>query len=104
MKQESLPVRIAKASLSYLMEHGKVLPAFSEPVPTELQQPSGVFVSLKKHGQLRGCNGTILPTQSDAATEIIRNAVSAATASVRATPGRSPTFCWVRTPCCSATA
>ena len=80
MKQESLPVRIAKASLSYLMEHGKVLPAFSEPVPTELQQPAGVFVSLKKQGQLRGCIGTILPTQSDAATEIIRNAVSAATA------------------------
>ena len=83
MKQESLPVRIAKASLSYLMEHGKVLPAFSEPVPAELQQPAGVFVSLKKQGQLRGCIGTILPTQSDAATEIIRNAVSAATADPR---------------------
>ena len=83
MKQESLPVRIAKASLSYLMEHGKVLPAFSEPVPTELQQPAGVFVSLKKQGQLRGCIGTILPTQSDAATEIIRNAVNAATADPR---------------------
>ena len=83
MKQESLPVRIAKASLSYLMEHGKVLPAFSEPVPTELQQPAGVFVSLEKQGQLRGCIGTILPTQSDAATEIIRNAVSAATADPR---------------------
>ena len=83
MKQESLPVRIAKASLSYLMEHGKVLPAFSEPVPTELQQPAGVFVSLKKQGQLRGCIGTILPTQPDAATEIIRNAVNAATADPR---------------------
>ena len=83
MKQESLPVRIAKASLSYLMEHGKVLPAFSEPVPAELKQPAGVFVSLKKQGQLRGCIGTILPTQPDAATEIIRNAVSAATADPR---------------------
>ena len=83
MKQESLPVRIAKASLSYLMEHGKVLPVFSEPVPAELKQPAGVFVSLKKQGQLRGCIGTILPTQPDAATEIIRNAVSAATADPR---------------------
>lgn len=83
MKQESLPVRIAKASLSYLMEHGKVLPVFSEPVPAELKQPAGVFVSLKKQGQLRGCIGTILPTQSDAATEIIRNAVNAATADPR---------------------
>ena len=83
MKQESLPVRIAKASLSYLMEHGKVLPAFNEPVPAELKKPAGVFVSLKKQGQLRGCIGTILPTQPDAATEIIRNAVSAATADPR---------------------
>ena len=83
MKQESLPVRIAKASLSYLMEHGKVLPVFSEPVPAELKQPAGVFVSLKKQGQLRGCIGTILPTQPDAATEIIRNAVNAATADPR---------------------
>ena len=83
MKQESLPVRIAKASLSYLMEHGKVLPVFSEPVPAELKQPAGVVVSLKKQGQLRGCIGTILPTRPDAATEIIRNAVSAATADPR---------------------
>ena len=75
---ESMPVRIAKASLKHLMEHGKVLPAFEEPVPTELQKPAGVFVSLKKQGQLRGCIGTILPTQPDATTEIIRNAVSAA--------------------------
>ena len=83
MKQHSLPVRIAKASLNYLMEHGKVLPAFNEPVPAELQQPAGVFVSLKKQGQLRGCIGTILPIQPDATGEIIHNAVSAATADPR---------------------
>jgi AmmeMemoRadiSam system protein A len=83
VKQHSLPVRIAKASLNYLMEHGKVLPAFQEPVPAELQQPAGVFVSLKKQGQLRGCIGTILPTQPDATSEIIQNAVSAATADPR---------------------
>lgn len=86
MKQESLPVRIAKASLEYLMAHGKILPAFQEPVPGELQNPAGVFVSLKKHGQLRGCIGTILPTQPDAASEIIRNAVSAATSDPRFSP------------------
>lgn len=86
MKQESLPVRIAKASLEYLMVHGKILPAFQEPVPGALQNPAGVFVSLKKHGQLRGCIGTILPTQPDAASEIIRNAVSAATSDPRFSP------------------
>jgi AmmeMemoRadiSam system protein A len=78
-----MPVRIAKASLRFLMEHGRTLPEFDEPLPEELQKPAGVFVSLKKQGQLRGCIGTILPTQANAATEIIRNAVSAATADPR---------------------
>jgi MEMO1 family protein len=84
VKQDSLPVRIAKASLNYLMEHGKILPAFSEPVAARIAEPAGVFVSLKKQGQLRGCIGTILPTQSPMRqAEIIRNAVSAATADPR---------------------
>lgn len=83
MSEESVPVRIAKASLRFLMEHGRTLPDFAEPLPEELQKPAGVFVSLKKQGQLRGCIGTILPTQTTAAAEIIRNAVSAATADPR---------------------
>ena len=83
MTEESLPVRIAKASLHYLMEHGRTLPEFGELLPAELQKPAGVFVSLKKQGQLRGCIGTILPMHANAATEIIRNAVSAATADPR---------------------
>ncbi len=83
MNAESMPVRIAKASLRFLMDHGRTLPEFGEPLPEELQKPAGVFVSLKKQGQLRGCIGTILPMQANAAAEIIRNAVSAATADPR---------------------
>jgi len=37
----------------------------------------GVFVSLKKHGELRGCIGTIYPTTDSVAEEIIRNAIEA---------------------------
>jgi AmmeMemoRadiSam system protein A len=40
---------------------------------------AGVFVSLKKHGELRGCIGTFLPQQENVAREVIQNAVSAAT-------------------------
>ena len=83
MSTDSLPVRIAKASLRYWMEHGRTMPEFGESLPEELQKPAGVFVSLKKQGQLRGCIGTILPTQANAAKEIVRNAVSAATADPR---------------------
>jgi AmmeMemoRadiSam system protein A len=37
---------------------------------------AGVFVSLKKHGSLRGCIGTISPVTDSIAEEILRNAVS----------------------------
>lgn len=37
----------------------------------------GVFVSLKKEGQLRGCIGTIFPVTKSISQEIIRNAVEA---------------------------
>ena len=80
MKQiESMPVHLARESLRYFMEHAAVMPVPSGDLPPELANRAGVFVSLKKKGQLRGCIGTILPTQSSAAKEIIRNAVSAAT-------------------------
>ncbi len=47
-------------------------------LPEELtKKQAGAFVSLKKDGQLRGCIGTIQPTQSSLAEEILRNAVSA---------------------------
>jgi AmmeMemoRadiSam system protein A len=36
------------------------------------------FVSLKKHGDLRGCIGTLAPAEPDLGAEIARNAFSAA--------------------------
>jgi AmmeMemoRadiSam system protein A len=40
---------------------------------------AGVFVSLKKFGQLRGCIGTISPCYASIAQEIIENAIAAGT-------------------------
>lgn len=79
MRQESAPVSLAKESVHYFMEHGKMMPLPDKISMPELTTRAGVFVSLKKQGELRGCIGTILPTQGCAAAEIIRNAVSAAT-------------------------
>lgn len=45
---------------------------------TEFAEKSGVFVCIKKHGQLRGCIGTFLPCTEDVASETVRNAVAAA--------------------------
>ena len=45
--------------------------------PELLEQRAGCFVSLKINGELRGCIGTIVPTQASLAEEICANAVSA---------------------------
>ncbi|MGA2192191.1 MAG: AmmeMemoRadiSam system protein A [Nitrospirota bacterium] len=52
-----------------------------EPPPSlvpEMQEKAGVFVCLKKDGELRGCIGTFLPTTPNVAQEIINNAIAAA--------------------------
>lgn len=48
-----------------------------------LERPAACFVSLKEHGQLRGCIGTLAPTKADLAHEICGNAISAACADPR---------------------
>jgi len=47
---------------------------------------AGVFVSLKKKGELRGCIGTFAPTTESIAEEVIRNAIESATRDPRFPP------------------
>lgn len=55
-----------------------------EGLPDEMNAcRAGVFVSLKKYGELRGCIGTIRPTTKNIAAEIIQNAISAGTGDPR---------------------
>ena len=51
-----------------------------------LKGRAGVFVSLKKRGELRGCIGTIEAARENLAVEIIENAISAATKDPRFRP------------------
>ncbi len=51
-----------------------------------MKEKAGTFVSIHKHGQLRGCIGTFEPTQQDVAHEIVRNAVASATRDYRFSP------------------
>lgn len=56
-------------------------------VPEELlKKRAGVFVSIKKNGQLRGCIGTIEPVRENVVEEIISNAISAGTRDPRFEP------------------
>jgi AmmeMemoRadiSam system protein A len=65
-------------------------------LPEELTgRRAGAFVSIHKQGRLRGCIGTIAPTQSSLAEEIIRNAVSAAAHDPRFDPIRPEELPWL---------
>ncbi|TCT15512.1 hypothetical protein EDC18_103217 [Natranaerovirga pectinivora] len=71
-------VKLARESLTTYLETGKELKELPSYVTDEMEKEKrGVFVSLKKNGELRGCIGTILPTTNSIAEEIIRNAVEA---------------------------
>lgn len=77
-------VRLARRTLETYVKSGR-LPEVTG-VPPEYMDKAGVFVSIKKHGDLRGCIGTILPTQNSIAEEVVANAVSAGTRDPRFYP------------------
>jgi MEMO1 family protein len=76
--------RLAKDTVESYVTTGKI-PRVKELVP-ELKERAGVFVSIHKHGELRGCIGTFEPTQPNVAGEIMTNAVSSATEDPRFLP------------------
>ncbi|HHW91829.1 MAG TPA: AmmeMemoRadiSam system protein A [Firmicutes bacterium] len=76
VRGESEYVKLARRSLETYVREGKRLDV-PHPLPPGMERRAGAFVSLKKHGMLRGCIGTVEPTQDNLAAEIIANAVSA---------------------------
>lgn len=79
-------VKLAVKTLETYVKTGRKID-LPEELPEEmLRQRAGVFVSLKKFGELRGCIGTILPTTKSIADEIVQNAISAGTRDPRFYP------------------
>lgn len=70
-------VELAKETIKeYIKNKDKIEP------PTDKEgfnKKAGVFVSIKKNNQLRGCIGTIEPRSKDIGHEIVENAISAST-------------------------
>ena len=85
MANESIPVALARESLHYFLQHGTILP-MPDILAEVFDGRAGVFVSLKKQEQLRGCIGTLVPTEQNIASEIIHNSISAGTADPRFDP------------------
>ncbi|WP_315453143.1 AmmeMemoRadiSam system protein A [uncultured Selenomonas sp.] len=70
-------VRLARHAIETIVHTGKNA-ELPQGLPSEMSERAGVFVSLKKDGELRGCIGTFEPTTKNIAEEILQNAASAA--------------------------
>ena len=82
---ESAPVALARATVEQYVRHR------TTPTPEPFDDPdlpprAGAFVTLHENGELRGCIGTIAPTQPTLAEEIVHNAVQACSADPRFPP------------------
>ncbi len=80
-------IMLARQSIKTFLETGQILP-----VPADIPQPMveeevAVFVTLHAaDGQLRGCRGTISPSEPNMAEAIIKTAVASATDDPRFLP------------------
>lgn len=82
----NLYVNLAKSAVEIFIKEGRII-NLPEDLPEEiLNQKSGVFVTIEKNGELRGCIGTYLPTKENIAEEVIHNAIAAATEDYRFGP------------------
>lgn len=75
--QESRFVSLARNAMTHYLNDTEII--FDDRLTHEmLDVRAGTFVSIKKNGALRGCMGTIGPTEDSIAMEIVANAIKAA--------------------------
>ena len=85
-EKEDAYVRLAREALETYVRTGKIMDLADGIPDSMLNSRAGVFVTIKQHGQLRGCIGTIESTQENIAGEIVKNAISAGTRDPRFFP------------------
>jgi AmmeMemoRadiSam system protein A len=85
MSSEHPLVALARRTIEQYVREGTVARP-PRVLSEEMARPAGVFVSLHRGGELRGCIGTIEPVRPTVADEIISNAISAATRDPRFAP------------------
>lgn len=79
-------VRLAQRAIYGYVISGRHIHIPDDVSEEMLGKRAGVFVSIHQSDHLRGCIGTIAPTQENIAAEIIRNAVLAASRDYRFLP------------------
>ena len=79
-------VKLAKNTIDEYIKNNRIIEIPYNINKELLNNRKGVFVSIHKFNELRGCIGTIYPTTSSIAQEIINNAISASTKDYRFDP------------------
>ncbi len=72
-------ITLAKNAIEKYVTSGEIL-TLPDGLPSEFyEKRAGVFITLKKSGELRACIGTAYPVKNNLAGEIVTNAIAAAT-------------------------
>jgi AmmeMemoRadiSam system protein A len=79
-------VNLAKSSVENYLKNGQIISPLNDVPEKFLNKKAGVFVTIEKQGNLRGCIGTCLPAKENIAEEVIANAIAAAVRDYRFSP------------------
>ena len=78
-------VQLARKTIETYIKDGTIYGPPKE-FTQEMKEKAGVFVSLHRQGQLRGCIGTFAPTTENVAQEVVRNAIESSSRDPRFPP------------------
>jgi len=82
----NLYTQLARSAIEEYTKNGKITDVPDNLPPEFYENKHGVFVSIHKGKELRGCIGTYLPAHKNLAEEIILNAVAACSRDHRFSP------------------
>ena len=85
LKETDDYVKLAKKTIDEYITNNKIIDIPNN-LDKEMDNKAGVFVSIHKFNELRGCIGTFLPITNSIKEEIVRNAIEAATSDYRFSP------------------
>jgi len=77
-------VSLAKKAVEAYIKTGEVIE--TKNIKEFSDKKAGVFITIEKNNNLRGCIGTYLPTRDNVVEEVIQNAISAAVEDYRFGP------------------
>jgi AmmeMemoRadiSam system protein A len=79
-------IALAKKTVEIYIKEGKIIEPEENLIKEFSNKKAGVFITIEKNKDLRGCIGTYLPTRDNIIEEVIQNAVSASTEDYRFGP------------------